>query len=384
MFRGLSLAAALGAAILSVSAAIAGPQPQASDAQGARMTAAFEAWAKKFKIPNASFVVMRGDKVMGTVSVGGHDARAPRPLSYLSMPVTAVCVARLVEAKRLKYDDTIGVLLKPFFDARPGLERFKDRTVRDLVLHNDVAFNSPLGIDGIDDFNALDFTQPNLEAVFAIGFRLRSRVHPSAEPVERTFRYNFANYAGLGLVIEAVTSKPYKEACTELVLAPAGVTTARMDPDWEIMSSWGGWNMSAVDYARFLDHFRPKAGLLKAPASKWPQKKFATCCVEPYGIFSLGMFLEPFVTGKYDINQYGSWKFRSDDIPERNEVYGAFFKMYRQNLRYVVTFSPSIPDRACSTLILNLDKAAFPVSTIAEAPSDSIFGSDDTVGHERD
>lgn len=375
MIRGFSLVAAIAAAILTSSAAFAGPQPQASDAQGARMTAAFEAWAKKFKIPNASFVVMRGDKVMGSVSVGGHNAQAPRPLAYLSMPITAVCIAKLVETKRLKYEDTIGVLLKPFFDARPGLERFKDRTVRDLVLHNDVAFNNPLGIDGTEDFNELDFRKPNLEAVFAIGFRLRARVHPSAQPVERQFRYNFANYAGLGLVIQAVTGKPYKDACSELVLAPAGVTTAGMDPDWEIMSAWGGWNMSVVDYARFLDHFRPKAGLLKAPASQWPQKKYA-CCIDPYTIYSLGMRVEPFVTGQYDILLGATWNYKTVRVPVRTEDYGAVFKMYRQNLRYVVTYAPKLKERAYSALILDLNKAAYPVSTIAEAPSGPAFGRD--------
>lgn len=375
MIRGFFFAAALCALILNASPATAGPQLGGSDAQSARMTAAFQAMVKRFKFTDASFAVMRGDKVLSAVSVGGRDAWAPTPLGNLSMSVTAVCVAKLVEAGRLKYKDRIGRLLKPFFKERPKLVNFKDRTVRDLVTHNGVARNYIFGEDGAYEFRQFDPTKPNLENVFALGLVPGGvSVQTSAAQVDRPFSYNVANYAGLGLVIQAVTGKTYTEACSELVLAPAGVTNAYMDPNWEILSSWGGWNMSAVDYARFLNYFRPGAGLLKAPASKWPKKTYGWG-PQSMWTYSLGMYLEPFVTGRYDIRRQERWD-------HGGPVFSAHYKMYRQNLRYVMTYAAKVNENAAATIELALDKAAFPVSTIAATPS--AFGVDSSGAGEAD
>lgn len=66
MIRALLVAAALGAALI-------GAPARAADAQGDRMTAAFQNWAAKWGVQNSAFAVMRGAKIVGTSKVGASD-----------------------------------------------------------------------------------------------------------------------------------------------------------------------------------------------------------------------------------------------------------------------------------------------------------------------
>ena len=361
MLRFLLATALLSIALIRSDLADAKPQQTASDAQGARMTAVFEAWARKNKIRNASFAVMRGNDVIGEASVGKYNSQKATPIAMLSMSITAVCIIKLVEDGRLNYTDTIGTLLPAYFAARPHLASAREYTILDLINHKTYA-GSPFGFDSRDKFEDLDFGKTNLEAFFTLG--LQSPYHgapPTASQSEIPFRINFVNYAGLGLVIEAITGKSYRKACNELILEPAGITTATYDPDWKIMSSWGGWNLSAVDYARFLNYFRPGSGLLKTPASDWPKEDFG-CCVQPLQTYSLGMEMRPSVKGKYNLQLLSTWEWTNWHKPETNTKYTALFRMFNQNLRYVVTLTSDLSTREYSKLVVGLYQAAYPSS----------------------
>ena len=85
-----------------------------------------------------------------------------------------------------------------------------------------------------------------------------------------TFAYNNENYAILGLVIETVTGEPYDQVCRRLVLDPLGIDSAALDGMWGAHGAWGGWSMSAADYARVVwATFGPDTAIGAAPEA-WP------------------------------------------------------------------------------------------------------------------
>ena len=83
------------------------------------------------------------------------------------------------------------------------------------------------------------------------------------------YRYTNAAYLALGLVIEAVTSRPYEEYCASAVLAPSGIVNARLDPTWRILGAFGGWRLSGPEYLAFLRVFRPDGPVLDAERRRW-------------------------------------------------------------------------------------------------------------------
>jgi hypothetical protein len=59
--------------------------------------------------------------------------------------------------------------------------------------------------------------------------------------------------------------------CRNKVLNPVGVKNTKLNPGWIMMSAWGGWKISALEYARFLKYFDDVARISSPTA--WP--KFA-------------------------------------------------------------------------------------------------------------
>lgn len=361
----IRFASAALAAALSIAPAAAAPE---GDAQGDRMVAAFQSWAQKWGVANASFAVLRDAAVVGETKVGAGDPRAARPVASLSKAVTGVCVAKLVEARKLKYSSRLGALLKSFFRKNPPADpAARDITVGQLLTHASGIAYDPT--QGTAELSALDFSKTNLLPVtaMALGRTLGAKAYV----------YNNANYAALGLVIEAVTGKSYQSACAEAVLAPAKVKTASFDPDWRIMSAWGGWRMSAVDYARFLDHFRPASGLMTSRPTAWPKSDLGGGA-----FYALGTYLRS-TDVSYNFWHAGAWRWFDAAVPARNENYGAYFVVMRQNLRYVANYMPQPPSGALNDLDVAMWAAAYPASgrgprvdpaTAAPAPAEN--GSD--------
>jgi len=77
-----------------------------------------------------------------------------------------------------------------------------------------------------------------------------------ASPGGRPREYSNLGYALLGEIIETMTGTSWFDACTERVLAPAGVTTATIDPapgDRVVLTGWRGkvrepWSISRTPY----------------------------------------------------------------------------------------------------------------------------------------
>ncbi|MEL6914561.1 MAG: serine hydrolase domain-containing protein [Pseudomonadota bacterium] len=157
----------------------------------------------------------------------------PAALASLSKAVTAACIAALAGEGRVAYDTALSEYIP---DAPAGL------TVAQLLTHG-----GGLWPDG---------TQASMWGwVNDPEDRHRAASEAAlARPLESAgYRYNNENYAVLGHLVEAVTGEDFEAACTARVFAPLALETPARSARYGAFLPWGGWEMSAEDYALFAE-----------------------------------------------------------------------------------------------------------------------------------
>ncbi|MGA9795950.1 MAG: serine hydrolase, partial [Rhizomicrobium sp.] len=239
----------------------------ARTAQSQRMIVAFQSWAARWGVPNASISVMKGTNLLGTAGVGSYTAGAIEPVASESKAITAMCITQLVEDKKLTYATTLKTVLADYFKKhKPADPTVKTITVAQLLTHSSgITYDPSQGNQG-GAIEALPHNQTDLGQQAQITF---SQVLGSTPGT--SYDYNNMNYALLGFIIETVTGKAYENYCNTNVLKPVGVTDAKLDPNWRILASFGGWKISSQDYTRFLEYFLPKLNLVSIPVKNWPK-----------------------------------------------------------------------------------------------------------------
>lgn len=166
---------------------------------------------------------------------------AARPPVFRSASVgkiiTAATVLRLAELGKLALDDTLDEHLPSDLIAglsvNNGIDRTNEITVRMLLTHT----------SGLADYFFDGATNPEELPPFFVGLlaepdRLwspeepvlwcRENLAPAFEPGEG-FHYSETGYQLLGLIVEAVTNKPFHTAARELVLQPLGMGSTSME-----------------------------------------------------------------------------------------------------------------------------------------------------------
>ena len=112
--------------------ASAGAQPQLAEAYGQ----AFDAWVAKRR-PTTAIVAVRWHGE--TVFLKGHgvDPRAPTLIGSMSKPITAVCVARLIDDGKLAFTTPLREALSGFFRRHgpPADRRLESVTIEQLLTH---------------------------------------------------------------------------------------------------------------------------------------------------------------------------------------------------------------------------------------------------------
>lgn len=218
----------------------------------AAFEAAFSGWLDDVGGTRA-VMALRYDDAPAAVWTRGQDAGDPVDLASLSKAITAVCVASLVDDGLLAYDTpaaevldlpqagpvTIGALLSH----ATGLE--KDHTQGPMSWWKDDP--TPRWAEITPD--ALD----------------PARIEGDGE-----YHYSNENYAVLGTVIERITGLPYETACHDRALDPAGADGAASDR-FAAYLPWGGWQMSAADYAAFMDYAYGLNGVLTRQQADLPE-----------------------------------------------------------------------------------------------------------------
>ncbi|KUF12018.1 serine hydrolase domain-containing protein [Pseudoponticoccus marisrubri] len=202
----------------------------------ARVGAALDQWLAGLNTPPAAVVVMSGGREVAAIE-RGLSVDAPVDLQSTSKAITGMCVKALVDEGWLTYDTTIDRYI-------PGAMPL---TVAELLTHT-----SGLKPDETQGAMAAWRGDPT-PRWYEVSSRALNRAQQTG--TRGSYFYNNENYALLGVVIEQATGLPYDVACADRVLGQAGLTTARLSPRTGAYGPWGGWQMSARDYARFHDAY---------------------------------------------------------------------------------------------------------------------------------
>lgn len=226
-----------------------------TEQRAAKLIAGWQKWTKKHKIKQTAIAIAFDGKLVAVDGMG-RTSVDPAPVASVSKSITGVCVAKLVENGKLSFDDPLSKIIP---------EMGTDATIASLLSHtsgytHDIT-QKPEKYKGVD--------QEYLEWVSQ---KEISRGRDKAQ-IGR-FHYNNANYAMLGAAIRKVTGKTYEEACKELVFAPIGISDVSLNSDWRIMSSWGGWTISAQDNLKFVNAYFDRRKVMGKFATSFPNVKF--------------------------------------------------------------------------------------------------------------
>lgn len=205
-----------------------------SEDRAEKITAAWSKWVDAGKTTASTFVTMRAGKIVSTASIGVAE-QTPMPLASLSKAVTATCMLQVAKAASLSMDTRLGDLLDV-------PETVQGATLAQLITHTSGIWPDETQGNAALQSRNTDQTQ----------YVFQQAVTRTAQLGQvGTFAYNNENYAILGAVIEKLTGQSYETACTDAVLTPLDIQTATLNGEWAAHGAWGGWSMSAADYATF-------------------------------------------------------------------------------------------------------------------------------------
>ncbi len=223
-----------------------GTLPQAqSDADAAERE--WRAWMAENGVGAGAMAIALPDgRVIGAEA--GRTASTPAPVASLSKAITGLCLDGLLDERGLTWDTTLGNIAEEMSGAgvtpRPWNEHI---TLASLVTHTSgLSPDLTQGTMANRNHGALGLHRRIASAALAEG---------AINGTTGTYFYSNTNYAVLGVVIEALSGRPYAEVCMERVMTPAGVEGAIIQGRMGSMSSFAGWEVSAEDYARFAQHW---------------------------------------------------------------------------------------------------------------------------------
>ncbi len=204
-------------------------------------------WMAANGLTEGAMVVMLPD---GTMHRAGQDRATDEvvPLASLSKAITGICMDIILQEQQLSWYTRLADIAPQMSAVRVTPQRWNDQiTLASLANHT----------SGL----APDLTQGTMGSTLYGAAGLHRRIASEALREEniqgraREFFYNNANYAVLGVVIEALTGQSYGQACMDRVVAPSGVSDAVIHGSMGSRSSYGGWEMSAESYARLVQYW---------------------------------------------------------------------------------------------------------------------------------
>jgi CubicO group peptidase (beta-lactamase class C family) len=330
------------------------------------MSAAFQKWMRSVGVQNATIADDQGH----SAGFGNRQADTAYPIASLTKAITASCVATLVEKGQLAYTDTLDKRLSNFLAASllrpqnppgngpaapapvklPADGRANAITIAQLIRHT-----SGLASDPAVPPWAADIKNEITAAQVFVTAALSANLSPERLMVISPFSYNNANYAILGMMIEQATGKTYESYCKDAVLLPrthrAGPAGAiyigrllarygdvRIPAGTAGLGAFGGWQMSAPQYADFIStnyraaNIQPgRQAFMQDPAS------FAV----GYG---LGVSLKKTSSGTY-VWHFGNWPGGKAPFPPTTpQEFSSYFGLYETGDLFVVLLDKAWED----------------------------------------
>lgn len=318
--------------------------PQAVLAEGENGPAvvkAFEKWMKKYKVRKGAIAVSYNGKLVAT---GGKKRKpdAPAPVASLSKAITAACVIKALETtgKNAKQP-----LLELMPETLTKLGQGKDNRFVEITAAQLIAQSSGL---------KPDITQKKLGRLKSMRhenkeWQYKQQIrHKLAKAPGNEYFYNNMNYLILGLMIEELSQKPNEEYCFETILKPLGISTASFNPAWKVMSTYGAWKISAVDYLKFVDWAFADNKVLGKPPYSMPSISLGNGA--SYG---MGTLLRRTGDG-FNFWHFGRWGGTS----RAKAKFGAYFAKYASGYSVVVNYDYNPNNKKMSELDNLLYRAA--------------------------
>jgi CubicO group peptidase (beta-lactamase class C family) len=239
--------AAEGGPMVTAPGAAPQPLPTASEATAAEVERVWRQWMTDQGLETGTMALIAADGTEYGTGLGrGPDDR--RPIMSMSKAITGLCLDQVLAEQGLPWSAAIGDFPDRMSEAgitpRPGNAHL---TLADMATHT-------AGL-------APDLTQAAFVARThgALGLHRRfTWTALSGEGMEGTpgeFFYSNVNYAALGVAIEALTGERYADACRDRIVTPLGLEDVVIEGRYGSLSSYAGWEFSAMNYARLARHW---------------------------------------------------------------------------------------------------------------------------------
>ena len=325
---------------------------QANDSERkvvAAMDVAFKSWLNTNEIKDGALVVMRGDRVIGTFANGERTADLPVTVASLTKAITGACIAQLIDTDKLQLQDKLVDLLEKEFEplGKPQDLRINQITISDL-LRNRSGFSA-----------SVDYTQNGISQFLRRYSRLKKNSQPQIDQVMRfeltadpgsTYHYANINWLLLGLVIEHISGKPYENYCYDTILKPLNLPISGLSPDWLMMSSYGGWQISAQDYAKFASQLARSVRERDGPVNRWLIQLSNEAGGAGKSFYALGTNIR-FTPNGRTLWHSGSWNVKTSGVDGFMDVsFGAYFASLNNGYTYVTNYSKGIQGKALGDL----------------------------------
>jgi CubicO group peptidase (beta-lactamase class C family) len=307
--------------------------------------------------------VMRNGVEQGFRNWGFQTVDTIAPVASLSKAITAACVMALIEERPAAIDEgrTIAQVLPEF-----------TRTIDSTLV---IGVNSIRVRDLIRHQSGLEFDPPQRDADFATYARManpdeamaREALNRNGNRFNPRYLYNNVNYAILGMMIKNVSGESYETYCKRTVLTPRGAPRARIGAGLRAMEAFGGWEISAREYANFYQNSLSYAALNRMTRSQNfmvnsppPGVTVITDC--PGCNYGLGVLIRPVgaatlsPTVPYNLWHFGHWPTSTVTTPTE---FGAFAARWTASgFSVVVIYDRGVSDAARTALDNSLFNAA--------------------------
>jgi CubicO group peptidase (beta-lactamase class C family) len=276
---------------------------------------AFRDWLAGHSIGVGTLALMQDGQLVKQVGVG-ISVDTPREMASLSKAITAICALSLIEEGRWDNNTKLGDVLG----------QGPDLTVKQLMTHS-----AGLTTDSTQTAMPMQLDRPNA------ALNLKGIFKRGAEGPRGKFQYNNENYALLGAMIAAETSQNYEAACSERVLTPIGVS-ASLSPRTAAFDAYGGWAMSAADYAQFHHAYFGPEGQIGRDPSSFPKFKVGSA-----------VYYGPGTNWRAWEDGFNFWHFGALCFPGRLNV-GSFAVQYAIGWNLVATYDGCVDWSAMAAL----------------------------------
>jgi len=272
----------------------------------------FKFWLQDQRIGRGAIAVSYNGRLIKSSGVRRR-ANNPAPVASLSKAITAVCVAKALRQARKSPKLTLGeAIAEPLSRVRIADARLRNVTIGQLVSHNS-GIRSDYLVDTIRNLDSVNQERKQLQLRNIAQDRLTTA--PGGG-----YYYNNANYLLLGLVIEQLTGQRYVNYCRSAVLQPIGVSQATLHRPWRVLSSFGGWEISAIDYAKFFDAYFPQNTVM----GRNPFRTGMRANINTNLYYNVGMLMRKTPIG-FNFWHVGSWRWRGNSRDAQFGAYAAAF-----------------------------------------------------------